>query len=347
MDKTRKYLQRLGVSVLIYFFFHFTLAEDLAMAVSFNYADRVFFVYIVAVVMLIWELIDFTFRLRSFQRLDISQSGDLVKAVIILSLVIFPPVVLASWVSEYWLKPALKDCVFVGDNFVKDVLEGQVLGMLIVSQKLIRKYYEQVRKMEGDKAKMQKELLLSQYVNLKNQIKPHFLFNSFSVLQSLIETEPEKASKFLSRLSKMYRHLLESREDSMSSLDKELEMLDSYLYLLNVRHEDSLDVNINIDSKYLTYFVPTLSLQMLIENVVKHNRFSKQNPLVIRLFTKGEYFIVENSLNKKGTEIISTKIGLENLKSQYEIQSDIPVLILEDDQYFTVKLPILASLRFA
>ncbi len=345
MLSARKYGKRLLVALFVYCFFHVTRAETVAEAFTFNFADRIYLIYIVVVVISVWELLDRIISHKKIASLDLNRSRELLRAVVILSLAIFPPIVFASWVSEYWIKPQLEICTFQGDFFMKDILQGQVLGWLIISERLFKRYHEQSRQLERDKAQMQKELLLSQYVNLKNQIKPHFLFNSFSVLQSLIETNPEQAGKFLSRLSKMYRHILDSREDSMSHLEKELEILDAYLYLLNVRHEDSLEVTVEVDEQYLNAFVPTMSLQMLMENVVKHNRFSRSNPLIVKIYTEDDYLIIKNQLNKKGAEVISTKVGLENIKSQYNLQSDKSILIVEDDTFFTVKLPVLNRLR--
>ncbi len=347
MQIARKYSKRLLVAGLIYLFFHVTRAETVSEAFTFGFADRIYFVYIIVVVISVWEILDRVLNHKMIADLDLNRSKHLVRAVVTLSLVILPLVVFASWISEYWIKPQLEICTFQGDSFMKDILQGQVLGWLIISERLFKRYHEQSRQLERDKALMQKELLMSQYVNLKNQIKPHFLFNSFSVLQSLIETDPEMAGKFLSRLSKMYRHILDSREDSMSHLDKELEILDAYLYLLSVRHEGSLKIEINVDKKYMDAFVPTMSLQMLMENVVKHNKFSKTNPLIIKIYTEDDYLIIKNQLNKKGSEVISTKVGLENIKSQYQLQSDKSIMIVEDEAFFTVKMPVLNRLRLA
>jgi len=165
-----------------------------------------------------------------------------------------------------------------------------------------------------ERALMQKELLLSQFQSLKNQVNPHFLFNSFSVLSSLINDDPEKASAFLSRLSKMYRYILENGEANLVTLQEELDFLKDYLYLLETRHEDSIKVDMNLGTDIKDYLLPTLSLQMLIENAVKHNRFSHHDPLMVKVYREGaSYLVVQNRLNQKNLVHGTTKIGLEKL----------------------------------
>jgi LytS/YehU family sensor histidine kinase len=145
----------------------------------------------------------------------------------------------------------------------------------------------------------------------------------------------------------MYRYILEKREESMSSVEREMEMLDVYMYLLKTRHENSLNLELNIDEAYYQHFLPTLSLQMLVENAVKHNNFSKTQPLLIEIFVENEYLVVKNIVRKKGTPVQSTKVGLENIRNQYELQSDKNVIIVDDEEFFTVKIPVLSILKFA
>ncbi len=277
------------------------------------------------------------------------------KLFLLLTVVSMPMVISSTWVSEYVIKvyfhqkyhASADGCPYPPSSttFVKMAVQGQVLAWLIIAERLLQIYHEQSKKNERDKALIQKELLQSKYVNLKNQVNPHFLFNSFSVLQSLIDTRPNEASKFLDRLSKMYRYMLDQREESMSSLEKELSILEHYIYLLKIRHEESFIVNMNIDKQYYDRYVPTLSLQMLVENAVKHNQFSKREPLIVTMYVDDHYLVVKNKVKKKGATEDSTRLGLENIRSQYNLQTDKSVIITEDEQFFTVKLPILQGLK--
>ena len=244
--KYRKYGIRLAVALFVYSFFHVNSSTDYTTIFRFGTLDKVFIIYTTIVVLLIWEILDFAIQKVKAINYDLGQYKNIFKLFAVLTLVSFPFVVGSTWVSEYIIKAKIDCCYYPGnglESFVKMTFQGQLLAWLIIGERILQLYHDQNRRIERDKALMQKELLQSQYVNLKNQVRPHFLFNSFSVLQSLIDTRPEEASKFLSRLSKMYRYILDSREESMSSVEKELDVLDLYLYLLKIRHEESFEVN--------------------------------------------------------------------------------------------------------
>lgn len=350
MSPLKKYGIRSFIALLVYVFFHVNSTQVGESIFRFNQLDQVFILYTLFTVIGIWEFIDFVFKKIKAREKDLSNSRKLVNLIAVGTVSSLPLVILAMYVSEFVIKPAFPECTEeqIGsfESFISMTFQGQILAWLILAERLFGIYLVHARRQERDKAMMQKELLQSQYVNLKNQVNPHFLFNSFSVLQSLIDTKPEEASKFLSRLSKMYRHILDSREESMSSVRKELEVLDLYIYLLKIRHEDSFEVTIDIDAQHHQSYLPTLSLQMLIENAVKHNQFSNHEPLHVSLYVDQGYVVVKNKVKKKGAVESSTKLGLENIRSQYELQTKQSVIITEDEQFFTVKLPILSTLRF-
>ncbi len=345
----KKYGGRVLVALFMYLFFHVNSAENAGEIFSFGPLDIVFLFYVTFIVLGMLELFDWLLRKLKARNMDLTRYSQHVKLVAILTFVSLPLVIFFSWFSEYGIKPQFIECDPVQslDMFIRSSFQAQVLAWLIIGERIFRITQEQAKKMERDKALMQKELLQSQYVNLKNQVNPHFLFNSFSVLQSLIDTQPEEASKFLTELSKMYRYILDNRQESMSSVRKELEVLKSYLYLLQIRHEESLQVQIDIEEKYYDCYVPTLSFQMLIENAEKHNQFSHAEPLIVRIYVDGEHLVVRNKVRRKGAHEDSTRLGLENLRSQYQLQTEKSVIITQDEDFFTVKLPVLHGLRFA
>ncbi|MEM9327688.1 MAG: histidine kinase [Bacteroidota bacterium] len=345
----KKYGIRLLVALFIYFFFHVNSSDSFYDIITFGTLDSIFIVYVIVIVLGILELLDWLLVRLNAKHIDFTRYSQHIRLAGILTLVTLPLVVFFSWFSEYGIKSQFIVCDPADslDAFIRMSFQGQVLAWLIIGERIFRITQGQAKQMERDKALMQKELLQSQYVNLKNQVNPHFLFNSFSVLQSLIDTRPQEASKFLSELSRMYRYILDNRQESMSSLKKELEILQSYLYLLRIRHEESLHVLIDIDPRYHDCYVPTLSLQMLIENAEKHNQFSRIEPLSVKIYVDGEYLVVRNKVKKKGAGEGSTRLGLENLRSQYELQTERAVIITQDDNFFTVKLPVLSGIRFA
>ncbi len=345
----KKYGFRLFCAVLIFATLRLGDSDNLSAGGNgyFNFEetiDKVLFAYTILVVMIIWEVIDRAFYHFKKHNFNFTRSRNLIKATIILTLITLPLIVAASTFSEYFIKPSLF-CPVSSEAYYETIIQGHIFAWLIIAARIIHINASQTKQLEQDNALVQKELLQSKYQNLKNQINPHFLFNSFSVLQNLIETDPEKASDFLEKLSAMYRYILEKREEAMSSLERELEVLRVYLYLLKTRHEERLVVNINIDEAYLQSFVPTLSLQMLVENAVKHNRFSNDEPLIIDLFVRDDYLIVKNRIKKKGSIAQSTRVGLENIRNRYSLQTEKTVIITEDEQFFTVKLPVLFGLR--
>ena len=146
----------------------------------------------------------------------------------------------------------------------------------------------------------------------------------------------------------MYRYILENREADLVSLAEELAFLNDYLFLLETRHEDSIKVDFNLNQDVEQYMLPTLSLQMLIENAVKHNKFSQHNPLQVQVYQEGSsYLVVQNRLNQKESLRHSTKIGLENVRKRFDLHFKKKVIVDRNEAYFTVKLPLLSTVSLA
>jgi sensor histidine kinase YesM len=183
----------------------------------------------------------------------------------------------------------------------------------------------------------------AKFETLKNQIDPHFLFNSLNVLSSLIEENPENAQRFTTSLSKIYRYVLEQKDKELVSVTEELSFAKTYMNLLKMRFENSLfyelpETTINPEAK-----VVPLSLQLLLENTVKHNVVSEQKPLHIRIFIEGDYLAVQNDYQKK--EVLQSRqgVGLQNIVDRYGIITNRKVLIEQNEQTFTVRIPILTK----
>jgi two-component system LytT family sensor kinase len=189
-------------------------------------------------------------------------------------------------------------------------------------------------------AELEKEKALVQYDNLKNQLNPHFLFNALSALNSLIFENPQLASDFLQQLSKVYRYVLENKEKNAVSLQTEINFVSHYVKLLKTRFGDGLQVLFEMDEEAKEKMIVPVTLQILIENAVKHNTTSKDSPLVIRIKTEADCLSVENNLQKKDAIETSNKHGLENLKNLYRYISDKKVDVFESNNSFTVKIPL-------
>lgn len=201
----------------------------------------------------------------------------------------------------------------------------------------------QLRDFELKSERLLKENTQAQLLALKNQINPHFLFNSFNILNSLIELDSGRAKQFLEKLSNIYRVFLENINESLIPLQKEIEVMESYRDLLQTRFHNHLKIDIKIEGNNSELLIPPGVSQMLMENAIKHNGFNKKTPLYIEIYTEGEYLVIKNNKQKRTEPSTSTGIGLRNIKARYELQGNEELLIENTDQYFIVKAPLLKS----
>lgn len=182
--------------------------------------------------------------------------------------------------------------------------------------------------------------LHAQYELLKQQINPHFLFNSLNTLKSMIDIKDESSGDFVVRLADFYRFTLDNRKLDLIPLKKELAILDAYVFLLISRFEDGIEFKIDIQEELLNSYIPPFTLQLLCENCIKHNIVSLAHPLIIKLYSEDEYIIIENNFQPKNTPQESTGIGIENIRERYRHFAEKELIILQNDINFTVKLPI-------
>lgn len=183
----------------------------------------------------------------------------------------------------------------------------------------------------------------AKFESLKNQIDPHFLFNSLNVLSSLIEENPDNAQRFTTSLSKIYRYVLEQKDKELVTVQEELNFAKTYMNLLKMRFENSITFELPENFENSEAKVVPLSLQLLLENTIKHNVVSEQKPLHIKIFVKDNYLIVQNDLQKK--EVLQDRkgVGLQNIISRYGILTNRKVLIESTERIFAVHLPILTK----
>jgi len=193
-----------------------------------------------------------------------------------------------------------------------------------------------------EKERLVKENVNSQLEGLRSQVNPHFLFNSLNTLAAIIPEDPEKGVDFVTRMAKVYRYMLESRNEKLILLEEELEFLDAYLYLLQQRFSDNLKINVNIGAEARKKFIIPLSLQLTFENAIKHNVISKEHPLTMEVYVGDNgKLVVRNTLRKKKVIGKSTKVGLQNIKNRYAFYTDDTVDVLATVDHFSVMIPIL------
>lgn len=192
--------------------------------------------------------------------------------------------------------------------------------------------------------KLKQENTLAKYLNLKQQIEPHFLFNSLSVLSSIIHSDANLASDFLLKLSKILRYVIEKNELLTIPLKDEISFINDYFFLIKIRFDDGIIIENKIDEEIInTCVIPPVSLQLLFENAIKYNKFTSENPLKITMYNNNNYIIVKNNINIRTDVVDSTKQGLDNLTKRFSFLSKTPVKIEITNNNFIVSLPILQN----
>jgi LytS/YehU family sensor histidine kinase len=189
-----------------------------------------------------------------------------------------------------------------------------------------------------------KEAIKSELLALKNHIDPHFLFNNLNILSSLIEPENSSAQSFLEKFAEVYRYVLKHKDSEVIVLRAELQFLEAYIYLINTRFEKQLDISVDVDERSREYYLPTLTIQMLVENALKHNNFSSKNKLQIKICTIGDHLLISNTYNPKNSKTVDDHTdgsGLKNIEKRYELISKMKPDIEISEKKFIVKLPLI------
>jgi two-component system LytT family sensor kinase len=189
--------------------------------------------------------------------------------------------------------------------------------------------------------RLEKEKTTVMFDNLKNQLNPHFLFNALTSLNSLIREDAELASQFLQHLSKIYRYVLQHKDQRLVSVGTELSFIKNYVFLAETRFSEALKITFRVNEDQMDRTIVPVTLQVLLENAFKHNVMDVNRPLHIEIFSEGDYLVIRNNLQKRKTVEGSNKQGLENLKSLYRFLTDRPLITGESESHFTVKVPLL------
>jgi sensor histidine kinase YesM len=203
--------------------------------------------------------------------------------------------------------------------------------------------YREWRRKTAEAATLRREHVERQLDLLKSQINPHFLFNSFNVLASLIQTDPKRAVAFLDELSSVYRYLLRANRADYSTLADELAFIQAYFVLLQTRFAEGISLTIDVPDHYIDKQLPTLTLQLLVENAVKHNIVSVSRPLRIQIRVADGRLVVENNLQKKRLAVTSGKVGLSNIAAKYALRGPYSITVEDTDGRFRLTLPLLAT----
>lgn len=228
------------------------------------------------------------------------------------------------------------------NNAIINLIPAVIIMLVYESAYFFNRWKEYIQQTEM----LARENISSQLEVLKNQVDPHFLFNSLNTLSALIEPDNVSAQEYLNRLADVYRYVLSSKDKTTVSLQEELQFVDAYLHLNKVRFRENLTVEKRINHTEYHKRVAPLSVQMLVENAIKHNVVSSEQPLNLQLLTESNCMIVKNNRQQKGMKMVkeqphSTHTGLKNIISRYALMTSAPVEVNQSDETFEVKIPLI------
>lgn len=216
--------------------------------------------------------------------------------------------------------------------------------LLLVAVNGVRFFFHHWNDAQRLTADLTQATVRANYEALKNQVNPHFLFNSLSALTTLIYQDPDVAADFVTQLAKVYRYVLDSQRQELVPLATELEVVRAYAFLLTTRHGAGLVLDIDLPGASTPEALPPLSLQMLLENAVKHNRFAPEHPLRVRVAREAGALVVRNNVQPRSPPEPSTGLGLDNIRQRYALLGARPVEVTATARIFAVKLPLLPLL---
>ncbi len=205
------------------------------------------------------------------------------------------------------------------------------------------RYQQALAQSEQEREKLRVANMQSQLDVLKQQVNPHFLFNALNSLSSLISEDPKQAEQFVDKLSGVYRYVLRANEQHLTTLESELQFIEAYYHLLQTRYGTGLSLTVAVDNRHRSCQLPPLTLQLLVENAVKHNVVSPKRPLVITIATDEQgRLVVQNTLQRKTTRVLSNGVGLTNIVAKYQMLALLPPSVEERSDWFIVRLPLFA-----
>lgn len=232
---------------------------------------------------------------------------------------------------------------FISDETPRDYYTSFLIAMIVALLFYAAYYYKYYKEKQVKEQKIIAGSASARFDALKNQLDPHFLFNSLNVLTSLIDEDPHQAQNFTTSLSKVYRYVLEQKNKDLVTVDEELKFARTYVRLLKMRFEDSIIFDIPDHSSQPDAKIVPLSLQLLLENAVKHNVVTSSRPLHIKVFEQNGMLVVSNNLQEKQVVKKSSGVGLQNIKQRYNILTDREVIIEKTESDFRVFIPMLTQ----
>ncbi len=271
---------------------------------------------------------------------------DTAKRVII-SLLVYILITASLILFSLWLyhKIPILHFEFTPELIRNVLLLGIISNLIVGSSYEVLYTFGKLKETIVEKETLQKEKLQQQFDSLKSQVNPHFLFNTLSSLSALVAEDADKADDFLNHMSRVYRYMLRSNHQEWVTLQQELAFIHSYYELLKIRYGNSISVQIETVEKYSSYMLPPLTLQLLLDNAIKHNSTGKEQPLQINIATdNNNTLVVKNSLQKKQKSIHNHAAGLKSLAAKFELKGIPGFSVVETTGSFIVTLPLTEEL---
>lgn len=289
---------------------------------------------------LTWEanrlLVIFLSRRKGFQATNSKRFGMEALLVLALNSLVYAAIIGVLMLSQPETQPPIVYLFFgMWDRWICGFLVAGFYEMLLFIHAL------QASRREADELK--KLNVTIQLESLKNQVKPHFLFNSLNTLTGLVENNSGQAVRFIAELSSVYRYLLQSSEKELTALRDELQFCRAYFFLLQMRFGEAVQLKEEVNPELQDFVLPPLTLQMLLENCIKHNQVSERKPLTIEIATEGAgWLVVRNNLQRKRNPH-STGVGLSNIAAKLKLLNQPAIEVQETETHFTIKIPLLKT----
>lgn len=292
----------------------------------------------------IWNLVKLISRL--LDRFMPFENGPVVRILFqqSITLIILSPVMIVGFLLVKPYMPWFVTKQFMAIGVILFVVLVALFNFSFYAAYFFKNWQDSIvdkAELEIQAAQLEKEKMDLQYHQLRNQVNPHYLFNTLTSLDGLIHTNPELASEFVRHMSKVYRYVLQHKESEVVNLDEELSFIQHYIQLLHIRYADGLKITTAVSDEARDKGVVMVTLQMLIDNAVKHNIVQPDEPLNIEVFDDKEYLVVRNNMQQRKQIETSNGQGIKQLKQLYTFLTDKQIVIEETNDYYTIKIPLL------
>jgi two-component system LytT family sensor kinase len=292
----------------------------------------------------IWHLVKWLGR--SLDKFLPFEKGPFKRIVVqqLLSLAILTPIVIFAVSFSKPYLPTFVNQKFVAVAIVMFIVMVALFNFSFYAAYFFNNWQESVlakSNLEVQAAELEKERSYLQYHQLRNQVNPHYLFNTLTSLDGLIHSNPDLASEFVRHMAKVYRYVLQHKENEVVNLDEELDFMQHYIQLLEIRYAGSIQIHHNISGAAKDKGVVMVTLQMLVDNAIKHNIIQEQTPLKMIIWDEADYLIVYNNKQLRKQVETSNQVGLRQLKQLYSYLTDKPIVIEDSEDHYTIKIPLL------